>query len=1041
MRVAIVTPRMASGERGGAEALYRGLLNAFREASHEADEIAVESDESSFDAVLESYARFYALDLRDYDLVVSTKAPTFMVSHPNHASYLLHTLRVFYDMFAHEYGEGTAEQRAQRQAIHALDRFGLRQGRIRRHFSNGHTTYRRLVEASPWWQEVGFAALHHPPALSGFKGSRRQDFILLPGRLHRWKRAHLIIDAYKHLKRDVPLLITGTGEDEAGLRKAAAGDRRIQFLGGVSEAELVDLYADALLVPFVPRQEDYGLVTIEAFKSSKPVLTCSDSGETLEFVRDGVNGYVVEPDARAIAARLTDAIDHRRAAASMGAAGQRSVSHIAWEPIVEALIGSPRRSPAAHMSMPAASRASTALAVTVLDMQPIDPPVGGGRLRLLGLYHALGADVRTTYVGTYDWPGMPHRRHALSETLEEIDVPLTPAHFAAAADWKRRAGGRTVIDVAFPHLAHHSPEYVQAARAHAASADVVVFSHPWVYPLVKDLLRQRPQLVVYDAQNVEGVLRLELLRDDPFGARLARHVAALERDLCRAADLVLTCSHEDRALMHDVYDIPFARMHVVPNGTFTVPVTPSGSARRAALKRDCQLPAGPAAVFVGTFYPPNVEAARFIVETLAPVRRGVTFVVCGGVGEAFAGESLPANVHLTGRLDEDAKRRYIEAADLAVNPMQSGSGTNIKMFDFMAAGLPIVTTEIGARGIRSRGQPSFLTASLGEFGVALDRVLDDSDLADQLGSSARAQAVEMYSWERVSPSLGRLLARRIETLARPQPKVSVVVASYERQEALGVLLERLARQTCREFEVIVVDQSRVPVAVDDVGLDLLLAHTDVPGAVNARNLGAFYARGDLLAFTDDDCRPDRDWIERALSYFEEPRVVGVEGIVLSDRAHDPRFRPVTNVGFEGIGFMTANLFLRRETFAAIDGFDGQFDHPHFREDTDLGWRALEHGAIPYAADVRVYHPPQPRSVAREGVAERLSFFEKDALLLKKHPERYRTLFLREGHFAHTEGFGEHLLRGAAKYGVELDEFYRSRCHGAAQPAAGETSHV
>ena len=411
MRVAIVTPRMASGECGGAEALYRGLLNAFREASHEADEIAVESDESSFDAVLESYARFYALDLRDYDLVVSTKAPTFMVSHPNHASYLLHTLRVFYDMFAHEYGEGTAEQHAQRRAIHALDRFGLRQGRIRRHFSNGHTTYRRLVEASPWWQEVGFSALHHPPALSGFKGSRRQDFILLPGRLHRWKRAHLIIDAYKHLKRDVPLLITGTGEDEAALRKAAAGDRRIRFLGGVSEAELVDLYADALLVPFVPRQEDYGLVTIEAFKSGKPVLTCSDSGETLEFVRDGVNGYVVEPDARAIAARLTDAIDHRRAAAAMGAAGQRSVSHIAWEPIVEALIGSPRRSPAVRVSTPAAPRASTALAVTVLDMQPIDPPVGGGRLRLLGLYHALGAGVQTTYVGTYDWPGMPHRRH------------------------------------------------------------------------------------------------------------------------------------------------------------------------------------------------------------------------------------------------------------------------------------------------------------------------------------------------------------------------------------------------------------------------------------------------------------------------------------------------------------------------------------------------------------------------------------------------------------------------------------------------------
>jgi hypothetical protein len=63
------------------------------------------------------------------------------------------------------------------------------------------------------------------------------------------------------------------------------------------------------------------------------------------------------------------------------------------------------------------------------------------------------------------------------------------------------------------------------------------------------------------------------------------------------------------------------------------------------------------------------------------------------------------------------------------------------------------------------------------------------------------------------------------------------------------------------------------------------------------------------------------------------------------------------------------------------------------------------------------------------------------LLLKKHPERYRMLFLREGHYAHTKGFAEHLLRGAAKYGVELDEFYRSHCLGAAAPTAEEPSHA
>jgi glycosyltransferase involved in cell wall biosynthesis len=386
MKVAVVTPQMASGWRGGAEALYRGLVDAFRAAGHDTEEVAVLSDESCWETVLESYARCSALDLRDYDLVVSTKAPTFMVSHANHASYLLHTLRVFYDMFETEYGQGTAEQHAQRRTVHALDRFGLRPGRVRRHFTNGRTTYRRLIDAAPWWESVGFRALHHPPALSGYKPPGSQDYLLVPGRLHRWKRVGLVIEAYRHVKRNVPLLITGIGEDEPSLREAAAGDDRISFLGDVGESALVDLYADALLVPFVPKQEDYGLITIEAFKSGKAVLTCTDSGEPLEFVRDGETGYVVEPDAKAIAARLTHAIDHRRHVARMGRRGRQIAAPIAWEPIVEALSGTRAAGETRRRTstIGPSRQSKPAFAVTVLDMQPIDPPVGGGRLRLLG---------------------------------------------------------------------------------------------------------------------------------------------------------------------------------------------------------------------------------------------------------------------------------------------------------------------------------------------------------------------------------------------------------------------------------------------------------------------------------------------------------------------------------------------------------------------------------------------------------------------------------------------------------------------------------
>src|SRR5262249_8201647 len=156
----------------------------------------------------------------------------------------------------------------------------------------------------------------------------------LPGRLHRWKRVDLVVRAFRRLKQHIPLLIAGTGEDEARVRLAAEGDRRVQFLGGGSNEQLLDLYAGALVGPFVPVQEDDGLITTEAFRSHKPVITCTDSGETLQFVKDGETGFVVEPDEEALADRLAFLVDRPEVAARMGHRGARSIAHIKWERIV-----------------------------------------------------------------------------------------------------------------------------------------------------------------------------------------------------------------------------------------------------------------------------------------------------------------------------------------------------------------------------------------------------------------------------------------------------------------------------------------------------------------------------------------------------------------------------------------------------------------------------------------------------------------------------------------------------------------------------------
>ncbi len=666
------------------------------------------------------------------------------------------------------------------------------------------------------------------------------------------------------------------------------------------------------------------------------------------------------------------------------------------------------------------------LRVTVIDMQPITPAVGGGRQRLLGLYHALGQNIACTYVGSYDWPGESLRDQQLTPGLREIVVPLSQAHHEAAAALSRRTGGRTVIDIAFADQVHLSDDYLAAARQHAVEADVVVFSHPWAYAAVADVLRA-DQLVVYESHNVEGLLRMSLHDDLPEADRLVRGVVALEYRICREADLVLACSQEDREIFTRVYDVGWDKLRVAPNGIFTFTHELPTNEQRAAAKEALRVGKQRLVVFVGSNYGPNNDAAAFVANTLADDRPDVAFALIGGCCDRLRNNNVPANVTLLGTLDEEAKHAWMRAADVAVNPLSAGSGTSIKMFDFMAAGLPTVTTPIGARGISSCGVPPFVVAELDGFGGALDGLLASSAERDEFAQRGRKNVENFYAWERISPALGRQFAVRLAAKSAPRPHFTVVIPSYERHHLLDRLMLKLEAQTEQDFEVIVVDQSAAPWPAAQAArrFPLRYVHSEIKGAVAARNLGGSLATGQIIAFTDDDCEPTPEWLKNGRTWFDTLDVVGVEGLIRSDHIDEPEWRPVTNIGFEGIGFMTANLMVRNAAFQQLGGFDPAFDSPHFREDTDFGWRLQALGEVPYASDVEVFHPAQRRDLQRESQAERNRFFEKDALLLRKHPEKYRQLFFMEGHYQKTDGFWVNLSRGLELYGVDPPEWMAS----------------
>ncbi len=335
MKIAVIGAGSKHGEQGGAENFYKGLVSALNKFEVNTELLCPISDESNFESIMETYLRFYDLDLSKYDGVISTKAPAYVVRHPNHICYLQHTIRVFYDMFEIEFPQQTKDLLDQRKFINILDTAALQYPRTKKVFVIGNEVKNRLLK----YNGLKSTVLYQGLLTDNFKEGLF-NYVFMPGRLHRWKRVDLVIESMRYVKAPVKLLISGVGEDEDGFKKLAKDDSRIEFLGRVSNEELVSLYSNALCVPFVPIHEDFGLITIEAFRSGKPVITCIDSGEPAYIVRHNDTGFVCNPDPRDIADKIDYLYTHSNIAKGMGEKGKSSTQYITWEATAEKLLAS-----------------------------------------------------------------------------------------------------------------------------------------------------------------------------------------------------------------------------------------------------------------------------------------------------------------------------------------------------------------------------------------------------------------------------------------------------------------------------------------------------------------------------------------------------------------------------------------------------------------------------------------------------------------------------------------------------------------------------
>lgn len=336
---------------GGQEILVSSLVKQLRARGHEADVVELPYNPLPKENLLAQASMWRSLDLENFagqpiDLVIATKFPSYYARHPRKSVWLVHQLRSIYDLYGGQYSDFGDDPRdeALRKILTDGDTITLGECAFRSAIS------KNVAERLRCFNGVSSEVLYPPLPLGElYRSAEAEPFILSVGRICRIKRLDLMLNALALVDPKVSLNVVGVADEPGAMEyftnvmNSHSLGSRVRFLGRVGDAELLELYSKAMGVFYAPFDEDYGYVTLEAMASGRPVVTATDSGGTLEFIRDGENGRVVAPTPQAIAEAFNDLVRNPKKLQAMGEAGRSFIQRsgmlsAGWDDVIAKLL-------------------------------------------------------------------------------------------------------------------------------------------------------------------------------------------------------------------------------------------------------------------------------------------------------------------------------------------------------------------------------------------------------------------------------------------------------------------------------------------------------------------------------------------------------------------------------------------------------------------------------------------------------------------------------------------------------------------------------
>ncbi len=764
MKIVIIAPSPIPFGIGGAEKLWWGMQEYInKNTTNQCELIKIPIKEDSFWNLVESYYKFYTLDLSHFDMIISTKYPAWMVEHSNHHIYLQHCLRGLYDtyhftalpltysskhpkvnkiiellnskdtsitqlfdsLFELKLDKTVPSSTYQfpapfiRKIIHFLDK------RAMQNISSFSAISQTVIDRKEYFPENRLIQkIYHPSNLTKLE-SISYDYFFTASRLDGAKRIQMIVEAYMASTTSIPLKIAGSGPLEKELKELAKEDSRIEFLGYISDETLSKYYSKAYGVIFIPYDEDYGLITIEAAMCKKPVITFLDSGGVGEFIENKVTGLVSKPNVKELSKSIDYLSQNPLLTKQMGEKVYKTVQNITWKNTIEKLL----------------SNSEKKKQITVVSTYPIYPPRGGGQNRVFYLYKEL-AKTFTIEVICIVPSGEKHIKTQITPDFCEIRVPKSISHELKELEMQNKSG-IPITDIAMLYLYNETPLFVDAIKNSSKNSFIAISVQPYTYQLLKE---HTSIPIIHESQNVEYNLKKQMLKDTIYNKKLLEKLFIEEKEACINATFTTVCAIEDAHTMSELYQLDLKKSIVVPNGVDLNTVPYISLKDRKMKNRLYDFQNEKIILFMGSWHQPNIDAVEETFKIALKLKE-YKFIIIGSVGDYFISYDIPKNVAFTGVITDEEKEIYLSVASIAINPMLTGSGTNLKMLDYMANGIPVVSTYVGARGLNIPDE-CIAKCDINQFDKYILNIEKHTDI-----QKSRTYVEHNFSWKIINENL------------------------------------------------------------------------------------------------------------------------------------------------------------------------------------------------------------------------------------------------------------------------------------------------